>query len=65
MIIGEVTLNLEDFLSAGDTGPLFLPLQKCDSGTTLQVKLTLFMKQNLISLHNLHPMEIMKILDAS
>ncbi|XP_074590034.1 uncharacterized protein LOC141845941 [Curcuma longa] len=38
VIIGEVTLNLEDFLSAGDTGPLFLPLQKCDSGTTLQVK---------------------------
>ncbi|WOL00078.1 early endosome antigen 1-like isoform X1 [Canna indica] len=38
-IIGEVTLNLEDHLSAGEAGPLFLPLNKCDSGTTLQVKI--------------------------
>ncbi|URD84826.1 hypothetical protein MUK42_05465 [Musa troglodytarum] len=36
VVIGEVTLNLADYLSSGETGPLLLPLKKCDSGTTLQ-----------------------------
>ncbi|XP_074573221.1 uncharacterized protein LOC141829608 [Curcuma longa] len=42
VIIGEVTLNLADYISAGDTAPLFLPLKNCDSGTTLQVKVQCF-----------------------
>ncbi|CAL9069647.1 uncharacterized protein LOC135653093 [Musa acuminata AAA Group] len=39
VVIGEVTLNLADYLSSGEIGPLLLPLKKCDSGTTLQVKI--------------------------
>ncbi|WOL10101.1 myosin-2 heavy chain-like isoform X1 [Canna indica] len=38
-ILGEVILNLTDHLTNEDSGPLFLPLKKCDSGTTLQVKI--------------------------
>ncbi|XP_042393844.1 cingulin-like isoform X2 [Zingiber officinale] len=42
VIIGEVTLNLADYISAGDAAPVFLPLKNCDSGTTLQVKVQCF-----------------------
>lgn len=39
IILGEVTLNVADYLGKEESGPLFLPLKKCDSGTTLQVKI--------------------------
>ncbi|URE28009.1 hypothetical protein MUK42_17857 [Musa troglodytarum] len=39
IILGEVTLNVADYLGKEESGPLFLPLKNCDSGTTLQVKI--------------------------
>ncbi|RWW09812.1 hypothetical protein GW17_00026683 [Ensete ventricosum] len=41
IILGEVTLNVADYLGKEESSPLFLPLKKCESGTTLQVKITL------------------------
>ncbi|CAL9053143.1 unnamed protein product [Musa banksii] len=39
VILGEIVLNLADYLSSEDSGSLLLPLKKCESGTTLQVKI--------------------------
>ncbi|RWW58199.1 hypothetical protein BHE74_00034969 [Ensete ventricosum] len=39
VILGEIVLNLADYLSSQDSGSLLLPLKKCESGTTLQVML--------------------------
>ncbi|KAG6491384.1 interaptin-like isoform X1 [Zingiber officinale] len=38
-ILGEVILRLADYMGKEDSGLLFLPLKKCDAGTTLQVKI--------------------------
>ncbi|KAG1355018.1 myosin-11 [Cocos nucifera] len=38
-ILGEVTLNLTDYLSSRDSGPLSLPLKKCNYGTILQLRI--------------------------
>ncbi|XP_074591116.1 uncharacterized protein LOC141847021 [Curcuma longa] len=35
-VLGEVILRLADYLGKEDSGLLFLPLKKCDAGTTLQ-----------------------------
>ncbi|XP_010918589.2 uncharacterized protein [Elaeis guineensis] len=37
--LGEVTLNLTDYLSSRDSGPLSLPLKKCNYGTLLQLRI--------------------------
>ncbi|CAL9157004.1 unnamed protein product [Musa hybrid cultivar] len=39
VILGEIVLNLADYLSSEDSGSLLLPLKKCESGITLQVKI--------------------------
>ncbi|WOK98773.1 myosin-11-like [Canna indica] len=38
-ILGEVVLNLADYPSSNGSDPLLLPLNKCESETTLQVKI--------------------------
>ncbi|XP_017700665.2 myosin heavy chain, cardiac muscle isoform-like [Phoenix dactylifera] len=38
-ILGEVTLNLTDYLSSRDSGSLSLPLKKCNYGTILQLRI--------------------------
>ncbi|KAG6500903.1 putative uncharacterized protein MYH16 isoform X1 [Zingiber officinale] len=38
-VLGEIILRLADYLGKEDSGLLFLPLKKCDAGTTLQVKI--------------------------
>lgn len=36
-IVGEVFLNLTNYLSSEDSTAISLPLKKCNSGTVLQV----------------------------
>nr|CAB3500228.1 unnamed protein product [Digitaria exilis] len=38
-IIGEVSLNLTNYLSSTDSNAISLPLKKCNSGTVLQFKI--------------------------
>nr|XP_029117488.1 myosin heavy chain, skeletal muscle-like isoform X1 [Elaeis guineensis] len=38
-ILGEVVLNLSDYLSSRDSGPLSLSLNKCNYGTILQLRI--------------------------
>ncbi|PKA62753.1 hypothetical protein AXF42_Ash018961 [Apostasia shenzhenica] len=45
-ILGEVVLNLADYIDSSDASPLTLPLNKCNSGTILQVKVQCFNPKN-------------------
>lgn len=38
-ILGELTINLIDYMSSRDSGSLSLPLKKCNYGTILQVRI--------------------------
>lgn len=38
-ILGELTINLIDYMSSHDSGSLSLPLKKCNHGTILQVRI--------------------------
>ncbi|XP_020260889.1 interaptin-like isoform X3 [Asparagus officinalis] len=38
-ILGELTINLTDYMSSRDSGSLSLPLKKCNYGTILQIRI--------------------------
>lgn len=43
-ILGELILNLTDYMKSRDSGPISLPLKKCNYGTILQIKIQCYPK---------------------